>query len=93
MQDFRNLKVWGKAHELTLHVYKVTGSFPQREMFGLISQMRRSASSIPTNLAEGCGRSGDAELARFAQISMGSASELEYQSLLVHDLGMIDDRR
>ena len=86
MQDFRNLEVWHKAHALTLDVYRSTRTFPAEELYGLTSQMRRSASSIPTNIAEGCGRSGNKELIRFLQISMGSASELEYQLLLSHDL-------
>jgi four helix bundle protein len=90
MQDFRNLKVWHKAHALALRIYQVTAAFPREEQFGLTSQMRRSASSIPMNLAEGCGRGGDSELARFARISMGSASELEYQLVLAKDLGFID---
>ena len=89
MQDFRNLKVWQKAHQLTLRIYVATNAFPAHEQFGLTSQMRRSAASIPTNLAEGCGRYGDAELVRFAQIAMGSASELEYQLLLSHDLSYL----
>jgi four helix bundle protein len=91
MQDFRNLKVWERSHALTLLVYKATASFPAAELYGLTGQMRRSSASIPTNLAEGCGRSGDAELVRFAQIAMGSASELEYQLLLARDLGLLDD--
>jgi four helix bundle protein len=86
MQDFRNLKVWKKGHELTLKIYKVTAIFPRDEVYGLISQMRRSASSIPTNIAEGSSRDGDSEFARFLFIAMGSASELEYQILLAHDL-------
>ncbi len=91
MKDFRSLQVWEKAHSLTLKVYNVTASFPKEELYGLTSQIRRSSSSIPTNIAEGCGRSSDAELARFMQISLGSASELEYQLLLVHDLNYLDD--
>ena len=86
MQDFRNLKVWEKGHSLTLQVYQATRVFPPDERFGLISQMRRSSSSIPTNIAEGCGRPGNKELKRFLEISMGSASELEYQLLLSKDL-------
>jgi four helix bundle protein len=78
MRDFRSLKVWHKSHELTLAIYLATRSFPSDERFGLTSQMRRASSSIPANIAEGCGRDGEAELARFMQISMGSASELEY---------------
>ena len=90
MRDFRNLQVWGKAHSLTLNVYKATMSFPKDELYGLTSQIRRSSASIPTNIAEGCGRNGEAELARFISISMGSASELEYQLLLAHDLNYLD---
>jgi len=86
MQDFRNFKVWHKAHNLTLDIYRNTATFPREELYGLTSQMRRASSSIPTNIAEGCGRGGNAELARFLQIGMGSASELEYQILLARDL-------
>ena len=89
MKDFHELKVWQKAHKLTLEIYKITGPFPREELFGLRSQLRRSCSSIPANLAEGCGRNGDAEFARFCSIAMGSASELEYHLLLVKDLGLI----
>jgi four helix bundle protein len=86
VRDFRNLQVWEKAHILVLDIYKVTASFPKEEIYGLTSQIRRSSTSIPTNIAEGCGRNGDAELSRFLTISMGSASEVEYQLLLAHDL-------
>lgn len=89
MRDFRELKVWQKAHELTLRVYSLTGSFSRHELYGLTSQLRRCSSSIPANLAEGCGRSGDAESARYCPIAMGSASELEYYLLLARDLEMI----
>jgi four helix bundle protein len=89
MKDFRQLKVWEKAHHLTLAVYQVTASFPRDEIYGLTSQMRRAASSIPSNLAEGCGRNSDAELARFSSIAAGSASELEYHLLLARDLNLI----
>jgi four helix bundle protein len=90
MRDFRNLQVWEKAHALALNVYKATASFPKEELYGLTSQIRRSSTSIPTNIAEGSGRNGDAELARFISIGMGSASELEYQLLLAHDLNYLD---
>lgn len=90
MRDFRELQVWEKAHSLTLNMFKATASLPKEELYGLTSQIRRSSSSIPTNIAEGCGRNGDAELARFMSIGMGSASELEYQLLLAHDLNDID---
>ena len=91
MQDFRNLDVWRRGHELTLAVYRTTRNFPKEELYGLSSQVRRSASSIGCNIAEGCGRRGDAELARFLQIAAGSASELEYQLLLAHDLRFMSD--
>ena len=91
MKDFRKLEVWQKSYQITLDVYQATKSFPKEEMFGLTSQMRRAAVSIPSNIAEGCGRDGDAELARFSVISMGSASELEYHFLLAHDLNFFDD--
>jgi len=90
MRDFRELKVWEKSHQLTLAVYKATATFPRDELYGLTSQIRRSCSSIPANIAEGCGRSGDAELARFLQIAFGSASELEYHLLLAHDLQLLN---
>lgn len=86
MQSFRNLRVWEKSHRLTLDVYAMSKSFPRDEIFGLTSQMRRASASIGMNIAEGCCRKGDAEMARFLQIAMGSASELEYQFLLAHDL-------
>lgn len=89
MKDFRELKVWQKAHELTLAVYQITPSFPREELYGLTTQLRRAGSSIAANLAEGCGRNGDAELARFCSIAMGSASELEYHLLLAKDLKLI----
>lgn len=89
MKDFRKLKVWQKSHAVTLEVYRRTKAFPKEELFGLTSQMRRAASSISANLAEGCDRSGDAELARFVAIALGSASELEYHCLLAHDLDLL----
>ena len=90
MKDFRQLKVWEKSHQLALAVYKATKELPKEELYGLTSQMRRAAMSIPTNIAEGCGRNTDAEFARFLQIAMGSASETEYQLLLSHDLGFLN---
>ena len=89
MQDFKKLTVWEKGHRLTLAVYKATAGFPKAELYGLTSQIRRACASIPANIAEGCGRSGRAELGRFLQVAMGSASELEYHLLLAHDLGML----
>jgi four helix bundle protein len=93
MKDFRQLQVWQKAHKFVLELYGQTASFPREEQYGLTSQIRRAAMSIPSNIAEGCGRDGDAELARFCRIAMGSASEVEYQLLLANDLNFIDDRK
>lgn len=90
MRDFKELKVWAKAHQLTLSIYRITKTFPKEELYGLTSQMRRSCASIPANIAEGCGRRGEAELARFFQIAMGSASELEYHLLLAYDLSLLN---
>lgn len=91
MQDFRKLKVWQRAHELTLEVYRATAAFPKSEAYGITSQIRRSCSSVPANVAEGCGRGGDADFARFLQMAMGSASETEYHLLLAHDLSFLAD--
>ena len=90
MKDYRELKVWERAHQLTLAVYKTTAMFPKDELYGLTSQIRRACASIPANIAEGCGRSGDAEFARFLQIAMGSASELDYHLLLARDLNFVN---
>ena len=89
MQDFRKLDVWREAHRCVLSVYAVTKSFPADERFALVSQMRRSAASVPTNIAEGCGRQTSKDFARFLDIAAGSASELEYQLLLARDLGYL----
>ena len=91
MRDFRQLKVWEKAHRFTLHVYKITKQFPVDERFGVTSQLRRAAASVPTNIAEGCGRDSELELARFMSIAAGSASEVEYQLLLACDLKYIQN--
>ena len=82
VKDFKELKVWCKAHELTLVVYRLTRSFPKDELFGLTGQLRRSAASIGANIAEGCGRRSDGEFTRFLQIARGSVSELECHLLL-----------
>ena len=91
MQDFRNLKVWEKAHTLTLDIYKASRCFPRDEMYGMTSQMRRASASIGANIAEGACRRGDVDFARFLQIAAGSASELEYHLLLAHDLELLKD--
>jgi four helix bundle protein len=86
MGDFAKLAVWKKAHELTLGIYRETSSWPKHELFGLVSQSRRAAVSVPANLAEGCGKNSEAEFARHARDSLGSASELSYYLILAHDL-------
>ncbi len=91
MRDYRKYKIWELGHELTLYIYKISQNFPQEEMYGMTSQMRRAAYSIPSNIAEGCGRESEAEFRRFLVIAQGSASELEYFAILAHDLGYIDD--
>jgi four helix bundle protein len=92
MQDFRNLKVWQRAHRLTLALYRFTKKFPKEELYGLTAQIRRAACSICANIAEGCGRRGDKEFGRFLHISLGSACELEYHLLLSADLEYLDRR-
>jgi len=90
VQDFRELKVWGKAHEVTLSIYRATDGFPATERYGLTSQMRRAAASVPANIAEGCVRSSDADFARFLHMALGSANEVEYFLLLARDLKFLD---
>ena len=90
MKDFRELKVWERAHQLTLDVYKTTSRFPREEVYGLTSQMRRCCASIGANIAEGCGKRGNNEFQRFLQIASGSASEMDYHLLLARDLSFLD---
>lgn len=89
MKDYRQLEIWQRGHQLALEIYRATKSFPKDELFGVTSQMRRAAASIPANIAEGCGRDSEAELKRFLDIAHGSASELDYFVLLTHELGYI----
>jgi len=91
LKDFRDLKVWKKGHAFVLDVYRVSQRFPSDERFGLGAHLRKSASSITSNIAEGCGRATDRDFARFLVIAAGSASEAEYQILLARDLGYIPD--
>jgi four helix bundle protein len=93
VRDFRSIGAWQKAHSLVLEIYKKTQAFPNAELYGLTSQIRRAASSIPANIAEGCGKESEAELARYMQNSMGSASELEYHLLLAKDLGYLEENQ
>jgi four helix bundle protein len=90
MRDFKKLSVWQKAHLLVVTVYKVTSAFPRDELYGLTSQIRRACVSIPANIAEGCGREGEAEFGRFLHIALGSASELEYHLLLAYELKYLE---
>ena len=91
MRNFHELKVWEKAHRLVISIYEVTQHFPSEERFGLTLQIRRAAVSIPSNIAEGCGRNTDPEMARFVDIATGSASELDYQIRLARDLRYLDE--
>ncbi len=90
MQDYRKLAVWERAHQYVLAIYALSARFPSDERYGLTSQIRRAAVSIPANIAEGCGRETSAELKRFLYIAMGSGSEVDYYLLLAHDLKWID---
>lgn len=93
MRDFRKYAVWEQSHKLTLQLYQETKSFPKEELYGLVSQIRRSVTSIPTNIAEGTAKLSEKDFARFLGISFGSASELEYLMLLSHDLGLIETKK
>lgn len=92
MQDYRTLRVWQRAHALTLDVYRATMGLRRYGHASLVSQTQRAAVSIGANIAEGCGRAGNRELAKFLQIAMASAHELEYHLLLSADLGLLARR-
>lgn len=89
MQNYKDLKVWEKAHQFTLFVYETSKSFPKEELYALVSQLRRAASSIPANIAEGCGKNSPAEFAHYLNIALGSANESEYFLILSKDLKYI----
>lgn len=91
IKDVTELDVFKMAHSLVLNIYKLTENFPQEERFGLISQMRRSAFSIPMNLIEGSNRLTTKEYRRFVGIAKGSTGEISYQILLAKDLGYISN--
>ncbi|WP_430966938.1 four helix bundle protein [Spongiimicrobium sp. 2-473A-2-J] len=91
MRDYRKYDIWKLGHEITLNIYKLSAAFPEEERYGITGQVRRAAYSIPSNIAEGCGRSSDAEFKRYLTISLGSASELEYFTMLIRDLGYIKE--
>lgn len=89
MQDFTKLKIWQKAHEFTVNLYKMTANFPSEEKFGLTNQIRRASVSIESNLAEGCGRNGDKEFSRFINLAQGSAYEVRCHLFIARDLGYL----
>jgi len=93
MQNYKELKVWQKAHEFVLHVYVISQSFPKTEIFALTNQLRRAAVSIAANIAEGCGKRSQKDLAHFLNISLGSSNECEYYLILAKDLDYIDEKR
>lgn len=92
MQDFRKLRVWQKAHQLTLKTYALSAKLSRPGTFTIHDQVIRCAVSVPANIAEGCGRAGDRDFRRFLRHSLGSACELEYHLLLIRDLGLVDDQ-
>lgn len=92
MRDYHQLQIWQRSHQLVLRLYELTKNFPKGELFGLTSQIRRACVSIPTNIAEGCGKDSITELARYIQIAMGSASELEYELELACSLEYISEQ-
>ena len=93
MQNFKDLKVWDKAHQLTLSIYKISASFPKEEVYTLTNQLRRASASIPANIAEGCGKNSQADLANFLNISLGSANETEYFLILSKDLDYLTEEQ
>lgn len=92
MQNYKDLKVWEKAHSFTLKVYEYTRTYPKEELYALTTQLRRSASSIPANIAEGCGKHSKQEFAHFLNIALGSANESEYFLILSKDLTYLNEQ-
>jgi len=91
MHNFRELKIWQKGRGLVKDVYLITQTFPKEELYALTSQVRRSSISIPSNIAEGCGRGSNAQLSHFLDVAQGSSCELETQIILSYDLGFLDE--
>jgi four helix bundle protein len=91
MQNYKELKVWEKAHSFTLRVYECSSIFPKEELYSLTNQLRRAASSVPANIAEGCGKNSKSELAHFLNIALGSANESEYYLILSKDLSYLKE--
>lgn len=90
MREYKKIEAWKRSHRLVLGIYALTENFPSDEKYGIISQLRRAALSIPTNIAEGCGRSTERDLVRFMDIASGSASEVDYLLYLAMELKYID---
>jgi four helix bundle protein len=90
MQNFKDLLIWQEAHQLTLSIYESSKGFPKEELFGITSQLRRAATSIPCNIAEGCGRYTSKDFANFLQIALGSTNEVDYLTLLAKDLNYLN---
>lgn len=93
MRDFKKYDIWKLGHELTLEIYKLTETLPKEELYGLTSQIRRSSSSITTNISEDCGRDSDSEFNRFLTIALGSANETEYLIILAKDLSYLKENQ
>lgn len=91
MQNFKDLLLWQEAHKLALEIYEATKKFPKEELFGITSQIRRAAVSIPCNIAEGCGRYTSKDFANFLQIALGSTNETDYLMLLTKDLNYLSE--
>lgn len=91
MQNFKDLLIWQEAHQLTLKIYESSKNFPKEETFGITSQLRRAAVSIPCNIAEGCGRYTSKDFANFLQIALGSTNETDYLTLLAKDLKYLSE--
>lgn len=89
MQNYKDLKVWLKAHQFTLSVYVESKNYPKEEIYSLTSQLRRAAYSMPANIAEGCGKNTQPDFAKYLNIASGSANESEYFVLLSKDLGYL----
>jgi four helix bundle protein len=93
MQNYKELRVWEKAHFFTLKIYEESKLFPKEEIYSLTNQLRRAASAIPANIAEGCGKNSQQEFAHFLNIALGSANETEYLLLLSKDLRYLNEEK
>jgi four helix bundle protein len=93
MQNYKELRVWEKAHLFTLKVYEISKTFPKDEIYSLTNQLRRAASSVPANIAEGCGKNSQNEFAHFLNTALASANEAEYFLILSKDLTYLDEEK